>query len=127
VADELAEASVDGRRGFVLAEDVARRESPPPASGVRLLGGYDPWVAQPDRETLVRGDKALRKKLFPSIGRPGVILVDGVLAGLWKGRKQGKVLELEVEWLGPEADLAEEVAAMAELRGCREAALSPRA
>jgi hypothetical protein len=127
VADELAEASVDGRRGFVLAEDVARLESPPPASGVRLLGGYDPWVAQPDRETLVRGDKALRKKLFPSIGRPGVILVDGVLAGLWKGRKQGKVLELEVEWLGPEADLAEEVAAMAELRGCREAALSPRA
>jgi Winged helix DNA-binding domain len=121
VADELVPAAVEGRRGFVLGSDVARLESPPPASGVRLLGGYDPWVAQPDRSSLVGGDDALRKKLFPSVGRPGVVLVNGVMAGIWKGRKQGATLELSVDWLGPEADIAEEAAAIASLRGCVEA------
>jgi hypothetical protein len=90
---------------------------------VRLLGGYDPWVAQPDRSSLVGENGALRKQLFPSVGRPGVVLVDGVMAGIWKGRKQGRALEVSVDWLGPEADIAEEAAAIASLRGCDEARL----
>ncbi len=122
VSDELVETN----RGFILAEDVKRLESPPRATGVRLLGGYDPWLTMPDRDALVR-DKALRKRMFVSIGRPGVVLVDGVMAGLWKGRKKGKRLEVGVEWLGAEADIAEEAAAMAAIRGCREAVLSPPA
>ena len=48
------------------------------------------------------------------------MLVDGAMAGLWKGRKQGKRLEVSVEWLGAEADVAEEAAAMAALRDCEE-------
>src|SRR5829696_7357672 len=48
VKDELAPAAVEGRKGFVLASDLGRLEAPPAASGVRLLGGYDPYVAQPD-------------------------------------------------------------------------------
>ena len=122
VSDELEETG----RGFVLAEDVARLASPPAANGVRLLGGYDPWITQPDRDALV-SDTALRKRMFRSIGRPGAVLVDGRLAGLWKGRKQGRRLDVSVEWLGPEADIAEEAAAMAALRGCEEASLSPPA
>ena len=66
---------------------------------MRLLGGYDPYVAQPDRESLVGANGALRKRLFPSVGRPGVVLADGVLAGLWRGHKKGDVLEVSVEWL----------------------------
>jgi hypothetical protein len=123
VRDELEAAAVDGRRGFVLASDVPALESPPAASGVRLLGGYDPWVAQPDRSSLVGENGALRKQLFPSVGRPGVVLVDGVMAGIWKGRKQGRALEVSVDWLGPEADIAEEAGAIASLRGCDEARL----
>jgi hypothetical protein len=65
--------------------------------------------------------------MFTSIGRPGVVLVDGALAGLWKGHKKGKKLEVGVEWLGAEADISEEAAAMAAARGCEEAVLSPRA
>jgi hypothetical protein len=117
VEDELEPASVEGRRGFVLASDVDRLASPPAAAGVRLLGGHDPYVAQPDRATLVP-DGTLRKKLFPSVGRPGVVLVDGRLAGLWRGRKQGDVLELAVEWLGEPVDIADEAAAIAALRDC---------
>jgi len=101
----------------VLATDVARLESPPPASGVRLLGGHDPYVAQPDRATLVP-DAAVRKRLFPSVGRPGAVLAGGVLVGLWRGHKKGDVLEVGVEWLGVPVDVAEEAGAIARLRGC---------
>jgi hypothetical protein len=117
VNPELEAASVEGRRGFVLAADVDRLASPPAASGVRLLGGHDPYVAQPDRATLVR-DGALRKKLFPSVGRPGVVLADGVLAGLWRGHKKGDVLDVEVDWLGSPVDIAEEANAIAAVRDC---------
>ena len=101
----------------MLAEDAGRLESPPAAKGVRLLGGHDPYVAQPDRAALVP-DEALRKRLFPSVGRPGAVLADGVLAGLWRGHKKGDVLEVGVEWLGDAVDVAEEAEAIARLRGC---------
>jgi hypothetical protein len=114
----LSEELVETNRGFVLAEDVARLESPSPASGVRLLGGYDPWVTMPDRDALVGTNGALKKKLFVSVGRPGVVLIDGAIAGLWKGRKQGRVLEVTLDWFGAPADVAEEAEAMASLRGC---------
>ena len=123
IADELEPAAVEGRRGFVLAADLDRLESPPAASGVRLLGGYDPYVAQPDRATLVGEDGALKKKLFPSVGRPGVVLADGVLAGVWRGHKKGDVLEVAVDWLREPVDIAEEATAIARLRDCTEARL----
>ena len=101
----------------MLAADLDRLEAPPAASGVRLLGGHDPYVAQPDRESLVP-DAALRKQLFPPVGRPGVVLSDGVLAGLWRGHKKGDVLEVSVEWLGEPVEIGEEAEAIARLRDC---------
>ena len=92
-------------------------------AGVRLLGGHDPYVAQPDREALVP-DAALRKRLFPSVGRPGAVLADGVLAGLWRGYKKGDVLEVGVEWLGDPVDVAEEAEAIARIRGCEDGGAS---
>jgi hypothetical protein len=123
IADELEPAAVEGRRGFVLAADLDRLSSPPAASGVRLLGGYDPYVAQPDRATLVGENGALRKQLFPSVGRPGVVLVDGAMAGLWRGHKKGDVLEITFDWLRDEADISADASAIAGLRDCSEARL----
>jgi hypothetical protein len=123
VSDELEPVGVEGRRGFVLAEDVPRLEELPVAEGVRLLGGHDPYIAQPDRAALTP-DPALRKRLFPSVGRPGVVLHEGVLVGLWRGRKKGDVLEIELEWLRRPVDVGGEAEAVAALRGCREARLS---
>lgn len=120
VREELAPASLEGRRGFVLAADLERLERPPAASGVRLLGGHDPYVAQPDRESLVP-DPALRKRLFPPVGRPGVVLADGTLAGLWRGHKKGDVLEVSIDWLTEPVDTTEEAAAVAALRDCTSA------
>ena len=53
------------------------------------------------------------------------MLVDGRLAGLWKGRKKGDVLEVSFEWLGEEADVGEEADAIARLRGCTARLVSP--
>ena len=117
VGDELVHVRVDGRRGFVLEEDLPRLENPPPARGVRLLGGHDPYVAQPDRDALTP-DRELRRRLFPSVGRPGVVLHEGVLVGLWRGRKVGERLDVEVEWLASPVDIADEAEAVARLRGC---------
>jgi hypothetical protein len=120
---ELEPARVGDREGWILAEDRARLENPPRARGVRLLGGFDPYVVQRDRDTLVP-DPALRKRLFAPVGRPGIVLHDGVFVGLWRGRKGGDVLRVEVEWIADPVDVSEEAEAVARLRGCSAAELT---
>jgi hypothetical protein len=122
VEDELEPVRIEGRRGWILATDRPTLEDPPAACGVRLLGGFDPYVAQPDRAALTP-DPTVRKRLFPPVGRPGVVLHDGLFAGLWRGRKKGDVLDVGIEWLAPPVDVAAEADAVARLRGCRTAAL----
>lgn len=117
VSDELEPVSAAGARRFALAEDLPRLEDPPVARGVRLLGGHDPYVAQPDREAIAP-DAALRKRMFPPVGRPGVVLAEGAFVGLWRSRKKGEVLEIELDWLGGQADIADEADAVARARGC---------
>ena len=56
-----------------------------------------------------------------AVGRPGVVLADGELAGLWRCRKRGDVLEVEPDWIGDPVDIAAEAAAVAQLRGCARA------
>jgi hypothetical protein len=123
VEDELLVVRLEGAKRWVLAEDEDRLADPPPASGVRLLHGHDPYVAQPDRESLVP-DQAVRKALFPAVGRPGVVLSDGAIAGLWRARKKGRVLELAVDWHGAEVDLGDAPEVLARLRGCERVRLA---
>jgi hypothetical protein len=117
VEEELDQVELEGRRSFILAQDRGRLESPPAAHGVRLLGGYDTYVGQPDRETLVP-DPVLRKRMYPAVSRPGVVLRDGVIAGLWIGRKRKDVLDVELQWLATPNDLEAELQTVARLRGC---------
>ena len=117
VEAELEAVRLEGRTAFVLAHEVSTLEGPPAARGLRLLGGHDPYVGQPAREALVP-DPALRKQVFVSVGRPGVVLHDGALVGLWRARKRGEVLDVTVEWLGEPVDVDDEAQAVARLRGC---------
>ncbi len=120
IESELEPVTVEGARRWMLAKDLGRLESPPAAAGVRMLGGHDPYVAQPDRAALTP-EAGLRKKLFPAVGRPGVVLHRGSLAGLWRSRKKGERLAIEVDWLGEPVDLGREPQAVAKLRGCESA------
>ena len=119
IGDELEEVRCAGARRWILAAEAERVQAPPAARGVRVLGGFDPYVGQPDRATFVP-DPGVRKRLFPAVGRPGVVLADGVLAGLWRGRKKGERLDVELDWLpGAEpVDVAAELDVVARLRGC---------
>jgi hypothetical protein len=96
VEDELEEVDLDGRRGLLLAADAGALESPPQASGVRLLPPFDPYLDQRDRATLF-SDPELRARARTGIGNPGVVLVDGAVAGLWRPQKKGRRLIVTVE------------------------------
>jgi hypothetical protein len=117
IADEVEEIDFDGRPALVLAADDF--ESVPPASGVRLLGPFDPYLDQRDRATLFP-DPALRKRARTGIGAPGAVLVDGELAGLWRPAKKGKCLIVTVDPLRrlPRRALEAEASILAPHRGC---------
>ena len=67
-----------------------------PEPVVRLLGPYDLLAQGQDRDLLVP-EAAHRKRLWPTLGRPGPLLADGEIAGWWRPRASGKRLDLEVE------------------------------
>jgi Winged helix DNA-binding domain len=45
-------------------------------------------------------DPALRKRIWTTLGGPGIVLVDGRVAGLWRPAKKGRKLLVTVEPLG---------------------------
>lgn len=92
--EDAVEVAVDGERRWVLADDLAGLRAEP-VRVTRLLGPYDLYLQGKDRRLLV-DDPAHAKALWPVLGRPGAVLVDGEIAGMWRPRKSGKRLRLEV-------------------------------
>ena len=83
-----------GRRAWVLTEDVEALRSPLTPLGVRLLPPRDPYTQARDRETLV--EKRHHREVWKPVGDPGTVLVDGEITGVWRPRKRGRRLTLEV-------------------------------
>jgi hypothetical protein len=81
---------------LILSADADALAAPPEASGVRLLPPFDPYLDQRDRATLWP-DPAVRKRARSGIGAPGVLIVDGDVAGLWRPEKKGKRLVVNIE------------------------------
>ena len=132
---DVAEVEVDGERRWVLDADLdaLRSAGSGPTGGaddaptVRLLGPFDLFLQARDRETLVPA-AAHRKALWPTLGRPGAVLVDGEVVGTWRPRASGGSLRLQVDrWVpwdpGPRGVRAPQAERLAEHRG---ATLAPR-
>jgi hypothetical protein len=118
-AGELAEVTLAGKRTWALAEDLAALADPPPVSGVRLLPGYDPYLASRDRELLLPRETD-RKRLWTMLGNPGAVLLDGRIAGIWRAAKKGRRLVVTVQSFGPRLPrraLEAEAATLAPWRG----------
>ena len=102
-ADFAAWAGIEGPHARALwalvPEEEEPKRAPRRAKGVRLLAPGDPLLLARDRDALVP-DADLRRRVFRPTGSPGVVLQDGELAGLWRARKKGRRLEVEVEALG---------------------------
>jgi hypothetical protein len=112
--EDAVEVSVDGERRWLLAEDADRLGEVPAATGTRLLGPFDLFLQGRDRELLVP-DRERARTLWPVLGRPGAVLVDGEVAGTWRPRKSGSSLTVTVEpWRSPTTALREAVTAEAE-------------
>jgi hypothetical protein len=95
-ADELEQVDLDGQRGWVVAGDTAMPE--PPHRGIRLLPYFDAFVvAGQPRERLFPGAAATRALAGGQAGNFPVVLVDGVVGGVWHQRRVGRRLEITVE------------------------------
>ncbi len=124
VEDELRQTSA----GWVLGEDADLLADPPPARGVRLLPPGDPLLLARDPEVLLP-DPAWRRRQRVAVGQPGVLLVDGTAAGLWRPRKQGRRLGIAVAAMAPlgpsvREALDAEAAALAPHRGAASATVT---
>ena len=100
LGDELAEVDVDGRRAWLPA----RSRVPAPVDGVvRLLPQYDVYlVGFREREQLVpeRAREWLQRHLRGRLEGPVAVpwlVVDGVVAGSWTRKRDGKRIEIAVE------------------------------
>lgn len=95
-AGALEPVDFDGQQGWVVAGDTATPAEP--HRGVRLLPYFDAFVvAGQPREWLFPGAAAARASARGQAGNFPVLLVDGVVGGVWHQRRSGRTLEITVE------------------------------
>jgi hypothetical protein len=125
LADDLQEVSWDGQQGSILRDDLDELRDARRPSGVRLLPPNDPYLLARDRATLIP-DPSTRKVVWPPLGAPGTLVVDGEIVATWRSQKKGTVLRVQISYFDrPIAKAAalieQEAQLLAELRGCRTA------
>ena len=119
---DAVEVRLDHEQCWLLAGDEDRLGANPPRV-VRLLGPYDLYVQGRDR-ALLTDDPARAKALWPVLGRPGAVLLDGELAGTWRPRSASRSLTVQlVLWVPSTAVLRaaidEQAERLAAFRGVR--------
>jgi hypothetical protein len=98
--DGLAEVTVDGRKAWLPSTSVADLKAAKPTRGVRLVPPMDALLQARDRDVLVP-DKKQQKEVWRTLGNPGVLLVDGEIAGVWRAKMAGgKRVDLTVTPFG---------------------------
>ncbi|BCY05439.1 DNA glycosylase AlkZ-like family protein [Actinoplanes sp. L3-i22] len=98
---ELVELRVDGRKAWLPADRVGALESAATPTRARLLPAMDPLLQGRDRDVLVP-ERERHKEVWRVLGNPGVVLLDGEIAGVWRPRLSGKKrVDLTVTAFGP--------------------------
>ncbi len=98
--DDLVEVDVEGRPAWLPPEQLAALRKAKAPRLVRLLGAFDPYLQARDR-LLIVPDKAVHKVLWPILGRPGVLFVDGEVVGTWRPKSGKARLEITVDPFAP--------------------------
>ncbi|GAA4069631.1 winged helix DNA-binding domain-containing protein [Streptomyces shaanxiensis] len=119
-AGEVEEVSFEGAAAWVVAGDTGFPDGR--VRGVRLLPYFDAYaIAAQPRESLFPG-KAYRRALAGGqAGNHPVLLVDGVVAGVWHQRRRGRRTTVTVESVGrrltarQERELGEQVERVGEV------------
>jgi hypothetical protein len=101
LADELEEVSVEGHAAWMLASE-ATGYWPEAQDVVRVLPHFDCYlIGCHPRDRLLPEAWAKRGLTRGSIGNLPLVLVDGVVAGVWQQRQKGGRLEVRVEPFQP--------------------------
>jgi hypothetical protein len=100
LSGELQQVELSGTRAWVPAGDIAVPSTPP--QGVRLLPHFDAYaVGCHPRELLFPGVAAERALARGQAGNFPILLVEGIVAGLWHQRRSGRKLDITVEPFTP--------------------------
>jgi Winged helix DNA-binding domain len=96
LAGDLQQVEVEGSVAWVVAGDAAALPNAP--QGVRLLPYFDAYVVgSHPRDLLFPGLAAVRALAHGQAGNLPVLLVDGIVAGIWHQRRAGRKREITVE------------------------------
>jgi hypothetical protein len=98
LAPRLQRAEIEGAAAWLPAGTPDRQEPGPPR-GVRLLPYFDPYVIGGQPRGLLFDGEAAGRALSPR-GQAGtfpVLLIDGVVRGIWQQRKSGRKVAITVE------------------------------
>ena len=100
LAGELEQVELDGAPGWTVAGDTGTPSQP--HRGIRLLGYFDAFVVASQPRERLYPDAAATRALTPAgqAGNYPVLLVDGVVGGVWHQRRSGRRLAITVEPLG---------------------------
>ena len=101
LAGELEEVDVEGHRAWLLAGEAAAAWTTE-QDNVQLLPHFDCYlIGCHPRDRLVPASSAQRVLTRGGIGNVPVVVVDGVVDGVWQQRRKGKRLEIRVEMFQP--------------------------
>jgi hypothetical protein len=102
LAPELVAVDVEGRTGYLRADQLDALRSPSPGPAVHLLPAFDPYVIGSLRQLdeVVLGPNKAR------VSRPQgwispVLAVDGRIVGIWTSDRRGDTLIVTIEPFGP--------------------------
>lgn len=95
LGDEIERVDMDGTDAWVIAGDT---KFPKEVHSVRLLPYFDAYVvASHPREWLYPGAAAQRAMARGQAGNFPVLLIDGIVAGVWHQRRTGRSMHITVE------------------------------
>jgi len=97
LAGELERVELDGESAWTVAGDT--RTPPRPYQGIRLLPYFDAYIVAGQPRERLHPDAAAARALTPAgqAGNYPVLLVDGVVGGVWHQRRSGRKLAITVE------------------------------
>lgn len=127
--DGLAEVEVDGRKAWLPEASLRSLRNAESPTGIRLIPPMDPLLQARDRDLLVP-ERSRQKAVWRMLGNPGVLLLDGEIAGIWRAKMAGRSrMDLTVTAFGripakarPALDV--EAAVVAKARGAADAAVT---
>ena len=93
--DDAEEVVLDGKQAWVLASDLDAMRTQDTVGLVRFLPPSDTWLQDRNRAFLVP-DPGFRKQVWPILAPPGVLVVDGEVAALWRTRQVKTKLTLNL-------------------------------